>query len=177
MICRTLFSQPFTRCIITLSVGSIGATTGVMAANPVIAQHSPNPPSASPLLMTQASAITGSWRLISITESALPTPMLPAPDTELTAEFAGDRLSGSGGCNRFMGGYQTEGDQLSIEPLASTKMACEETVLNQETKYLMALQGAQRYEVNNQGELQIFYQTEQESGVLRFTAQPVRGLW
>lgn len=41
----------------------------------------------------------------------------------------------------------------------------------------MALQGAQRYEVSSQEELRIFYQTEQESGVLRFTAQPVRGLW
>ncbi|WP_420717335.1 META domain-containing protein [Leptolyngbya sp. NK1-12] len=41
--------------------------------------------------------------------------------------MAGDRLLGSGGYNRFVGGYQTEGDQLSIEPLASTKMACEET--------------------------------------------------
>lgn len=178
---RMLFSQRFTRCI-TLSVSSIAVTTGVIAANPATAQHPPNSPSASPLLMTQASAITGSWRLVSITESALPTPMLPAPDTELTAEFAGDRLSGSGGCNRFMGGYQTESDRLSIAPLASTRMACEESVMNQETKYLTALQGAQRYEVNNQEELQIFYQTDQESGVLRFaaqsvTAQPVRGLW
>ena len=49
--------------------------------------------------------------------------------------------------------------------------------MNQETKYLTALQGAQRYEVNSQGELQIFYQTAQESGVLRFTSQTVRALW
>lgn len=172
-MCRTLFSQRFTCCIITLSIGSIGVTTGVISVNPAIAQL---PPSASPFLMAQVSAITGNWRLVSMTESALPTPMLPASDIELTAEFAGDRLSGSGGCNRFMGSYQTEGDQLSIAPLASTRMACEETILNQETKYLLALQGAQRYEVNNE-ELQIFYQTEQESGILRFTAQPVRGLW
>lgn len=75
-----------------------------------------------------------------------------------------------------MGGYQTQGEQLSIGPLASTFMACEEPIANQEFKYLNALQAAQRYEVD-QGQLTIFYQTEQESGVLRFTAQAVPGLW
>lgn len=173
MIYRTLFSQRFIRCIITLSIGSIGITTGVMAANPVMAKHS----SSENLLMAQASALTGSWRLVNMTESSAPTPMLPSPDTELTAEFADSRLSGSGGCNRFMGGYRTEGDQLSIEPLASTFKACEEPVMSQETRYLTALQGAQRYEVDNQGYLAIFYQTEQESGVLRFTSQTVQALW
>jgi heat shock protein HslJ len=48
--------------------------------------------------------------------------------------------------------------------------------MTQEFKYLQALQGAQRYEVNNQG-LQIFYKTDQGSGVLRFVSQSVRGLW
>ncbi|MBF2050705.1 MAG: META domain-containing protein [Leptolyngbya sp. IPPAS B-1204] len=55
--------------------------------------------------------------------------------------MAGDRLLGSGGYNRFVGGYQTEDDQLNIETLASTKMACEKTILNQETKSLMTIQG------------------------------------
>lgn len=154
----------------TLVVGCIG----VAVAPPVIAQHSSRE---TLLLMAQSSSITGSWRLVNMAESSTPTPMLPSPDTELTAEFSDDRLSGSGGCNRFMGGYKTEGDQLSIDPLASTRMACEETVMAQETRYLTALQGAQRYEVDNQGQLTIFYQTEQESGVLHFTSQSARALW
>lgn len=127
-----------------------------------------------PWQMAQSSSLTGSWRLANMTESSAPTPMLPSQ--ELTADFSGDRITGSGGCNRFMGGYQTQGEQLRIGPLASTFMACEEPIANQEFKYLNALQAAQRYEVD-QGQLTIFYQTEQESGVLRFTAQAVPGLW
>jgi heat shock protein HslJ len=36
------------------------------------------------------------------------------------------RVSGSDGCNRFMGGYQLSGESLSLEQLAGTKMACAE---------------------------------------------------
>ena len=96
---------------------------------------------------------------------------------ELTAEFAENRISGAGGCNRFMGGYKTEGEQLSVEPLASTFKACESGLMTQEARYLKALQAAQRYEVDRQGQLCIFYKTEQETGVLRFASQNVRGLW
>jgi heat shock protein HslJ len=34
------------------------------------------------------------------------------------------RVTGSDGCNRFMGGYQLSGESLSFEQLAGTKMAC-----------------------------------------------------
>lgn len=166
---KPAFSQRLIGSMVAVVVGCVG-----VAAAPVLAQDAS---SETPLLMAQSSSIAGSWRLVNMTESSAPTPMVPAADTELTADFAGDRISGSGGCNRFMGGYQTQSGQLSIDTLASTQMACEEPVMNQEMKYLMALEGAQRYEVNDQGELQIFYQTEQESGVLRFVSQTIRALW
>lgn len=108
-------------------------------------------------------------------ETALPTPMVPSD--ELTVDFAGDRVSGSGGCNRFMGGYEVKGKQLSIGTLASTRKACEQDKMGQESRYLTALQGAQRYEINDLGQLSIFYLTQQGSGVLRFTSRAVRGLW
>jgi heat shock protein HslJ len=55
-------------------------------------------------------------------------------------------------------------------------MACQEAVMTQESNYLKALQSAQRYEVNKDG-LQIFYKTDQGTGVLRFVSQTVQGLW
>jgi heat shock protein HslJ len=128
------------------------------------------------LYMAQSSSLEGSWRLANISESSAPTPMVPPQTPAVTADFSDGRVTGSGGCNRFMGGFQTKGDQLSIDPLASTFMACEESIMAQEFKYLQALQGAQRYEVNDEG-LQIFYTTEQGSGVLRFTSQAITGLW
>lgn len=150
----------------------IGAV-GITLATPVVAQTFVQE---TPSLMAQSSSIVGNWRLANISEAPFPTPMVIPQDLELTVEFSADRLAGSGGCNRFMGGYETDGDQLKITPLASTRMACEETVMNQEFRFLQALEGAQRYEVSDQG-LQIFFETEQSSGVLRFTSQTVRGLW
>lgn len=161
------FNQLLTGCAV-IGIGFIGIPT----TNVAMAQPTSNK---APFIMAQSSAIAGSWRLVSMGATASPT--VPPQTTELTTNFEGDRISGSGGCNRFTGTYQTESNKLSIGALASTRMACEESMMNQETKYLTALQGAQRYEVNSQGELQIFYQTAQESGVLRFTSQTVRALW
>ena len=47
-----------------------------------------------------------------------------APWVQLTPEG----LSGFGGCNRLMGGYQQEGERLKITDLASTKRYCEATM-------------------------------------------------
>jgi|GEM_PF-706595 len=122
-----------------------------------------------------SSALGGSWRLVSLGEMA--SPDVVPQSMELTAEFEGDRLFGSGGCNRFTGGFETQGNQLSVGPLASTFMACEPPIADQETRYLAALQGAQRYEINEQGQLLIFYETEEGMGVLQFIRQPIPGLW
>jgi heat shock protein HslJ len=47
--------------------------------------------------------------------------------------------SGSGGCNRFAGGYSLEGERLSFQPLAATRMACEPDVMTAESEFLAAL--------------------------------------
>ncbi len=66
-----------------------------------------------------------------------------AEGTTLTATFADDgTLSGSAGCNRFTGGYTTNGDSIEIGPLASTRKACEPDVMTQEAAYLAALENA-----------------------------------
>jgi heat shock protein HslJ len=62
--------------------------------------------------------------------------------TLVTAEFGTDgRVAGSGGCNRFSGGYTLEGDGLTIGPVASTRMACSEPegIDQQERAYFAAL--------------------------------------
>ncbi len=166
MLHPSRFNQSFTQYALALAAGFLS----VIAA-PAIAQ----PSSSSASQMAQASALTGSWRLVNMGEVG--SPAVVPQDNELTAEFADGRIAGSGGCNRFMGSYKAEAGTLTIdEPLASTLMACEPPIASQETRYLRALEAAQRYEITNQG-LAIFYQTEQESGVLRFTSQNVRGLW
>ncbi|MFB2875337.1 META domain-containing protein [Floridanema aerugineum] len=158
--------------IVTLIVGSVGITS----LNSVVAQQTAKKPTSS-YEMVQSSSLKGSWRLANMAESNLPTPMVPPQETELTANFSQGRITGSGGCNRFMGSYEIKGDRLTINQLASTFKACQEPIMNQESKYMKALQGAQRFELDDKGQLTIYYQSEQESGVLRFTSKSVRGLW
>ena len=162
------YVNDFTRYI---GIGVFGMI-GVMAVNPVIVQASVTEKAS--IQVAQATSIEGNWRLANMTEPPFPTPMVPS--TELTADFVGDRVSGTGGCNRFNGGFKTDGNQISVGPLASTFKACEESIMTQESRYLKALQAAKRYEVDSNG-LQIFYQTDQGEGVLRFVRQSVQGLW
>jgi len=71
-------------------------------------------------------------------------------DTTLTADFGKDgTLSGKAGCNTYSGGYKTNGNQITIGPLASTMMACDQPagVMDQETQYLAALQSAATYQI------------------------------
>lgn len=52
---------------------------------------------------------------------------------------------GSAGCNRFTGGYSTNGSAITIGPLASTLMACEPVKMKAEAKFLGKLDAAESY--------------------------------
>lgn len=66
-------------------------------------------------------------------------------------------VSGSAGCNRYMGQLtlQAEGG-LGFGPLASTQMACAPALMEQERRFLQALSGAVRFEIDAEGAL-VFY--------------------
>jgi heat shock protein HslJ len=51
-----------------------------------------------------------------------------------------DRVSGSGGCNRLMGGFELDGQKLRFLPLASTRMACPEPLMAFERRYFRAVE-------------------------------------
>lgn len=59
----------------------------------------------------------------------------------------GGEVIGHGGCNRFFGSYDQNGDDLKFGPLASTKMACES--LDQEQAFMSALQSARQIEATH----------------------------
>jgi copper homeostasis protein (lipoprotein) len=58
----------------------------------------------------------------------------------------GSRFSGSGGCNRLMGVFDRSGDALRFRPVATTRMACAEEVMQGETAFLDALVATSRFE-------------------------------
>jgi heat shock protein HslJ len=77
-------------------------------------------------------------------------------DVEVTVEFGTDgRLAGSGGCNRYNGAYEAKDGTIKVGQIATTMMACDPTVMDQERAYLQALQAAATYKIDGD-ELEIF---------------------
>jgi heat shock protein HslJ len=96
------------------------------------------PPSASDLAGTR-------WTLQSYgPEDTQQNILAEAP---ITLEFRADgALSGLAGCNSYRGKVIVEGDALTVSPLITTRKACAETVMTQETNYLRLLQDATTFE-------------------------------
>jgi len=71
---------------------------------------------------------------------------------KITAIFTEDgRVSGNAGCNTYNGGYQIDGDSISIGPLASTEMYCNDPadVMETENAFLKNMSNAARYAIEN----------------------------
>jgi heat shock protein HslJ len=69
--------------------------------------------------------------------------------TDLTATFGEDgTLSGFAGVNTYNGTYTTSGETITIGPLATTRMAGPDDLMEQETLYLAALAAATVYRLS-----------------------------
>lgn len=68
--------------------------------------------------------------------------------TEITIQFGTDgKVAGSSGCNRFTGSYETNGDQLTFGPLATTRIGCAPDIMAQEQGFLNALAATTTYRI------------------------------
>jgi len=89
------------------------------------------------------------WKLTHLGDAPVAAP----PERQREAHFilhpADKRVSGSGGCNRFTGGYELAGDRLSFGRMAATMMACADA-MDSEKAFLSALQQAARARVQAQ---------------------------
>jgi heat shock protein HslJ len=89
--------------------------------------------------------LTGTaWHLVSLaTGHGEARPVLEG--TRITAVFGdGGSLDGSAGCNRYATNYTQEGEAITVGPIASTMMYCNDPVgsMQQESAYLTALESA-----------------------------------
>ncbi len=89
--------------------------------------------------------LLGKWTVESF-ESAPGTQVSVLPGSALDVTFLISKVSGFAGCNTFSGHYGTNGSVVGIGPLASTRTACGQQLMDQETAFLDALQGAARVE-------------------------------
>jgi heat shock protein HslJ len=95
----------------------------------------PGAPGAAPLVGSE-------WRL----EDLGGRGVLDNAQATLAFPEAG-RVAGNSSCNRFFGSYTLMQDRIALGQLGGTRMACAPAVDEQETRYLDALQKAQRLEV------------------------------
>jgi heat shock protein HslJ len=66
----------------------------------------------------------------------------------ITLTFEDRQVTGSAGCNDFHGTYATEGSRIEIGPLATTRRACEESLMTQEREFLAALASAVTWSID-----------------------------
>ena len=108
---------------------------------------------AETLVFTPQAAVTlvgTPWNVVNYNNGKEATVSLVA-DSTITLQFAAEgTVSGNAGCNQYNGSFTTEGDALTVGPLATTRMACLSEDLNaQETQYLAALQNSATYDISN----------------------------
>jgi heat shock protein HslJ len=99
--------------------------------------------------VAEAAELTGTtWSATGINNGKEAVQSLVA-GTEVTAIFAEDgTVAGSGGCNSFNGTYTVDGAGIAFGPVASTKMACEQAVMDQETAFFAALAASSTYAIS-----------------------------
>jgi heat shock protein HslJ len=93
------------------------------------------------------------------------TALSPAlENTGVTVLFDSEegKVTGSAGCNNYFAGYDLDGTNLSISPIASTEMYCGEPagLMDQEYNYLTLLQRAKTFEIQKD-RLSIYTDDEQ----------------
>ncbi|MGD9318236.1 MAG: Gmad2 immunoglobulin-like domain-containing protein, partial [Anaerolineae bacterium] len=73
------------------------------------------------------------------------------PGSEITAVFANGEVTGTAGCNTYRGTYRSTRaagrNTIQIGPLATTRMMCDEPLMDQEQIYLAALEAATEYTI------------------------------
>lgn len=140
----------------------LAALAGAVALAVAVAACGSSAASTAPSAAASAAASAGpiqlagtSWRLTDYLspDGALFT--VPAAITPL-AEFSDTVMSGNAGCNTFTAGYKIDGDAFTLEPVASTKMACEEPIASVENAYLAALSVVDKVAILDNGKLQLW---------------------
>jgi heat shock protein HslJ len=90
---------------------------------------------------TDASLAGPKWRLAGFRDNETTRSALPGPDAALVFSPDG-RLSGTTGCNTVSGTYSTNGNAISIGPLAVTERACLDPAPTAQERDLLAALGA-----------------------------------
>ena len=137
-------SQADSKPIMVLMRKGVQEHVGAPAASSVAPAASQDPTKAaakpdSPLRNTY-------WKLVTLHGEPV-TAHEQQREAHIVFSASDNRLSGSSGCNRMMGGFEEKGDQLKLKQVAGTMMACPQG-MEVETAFLNALLTVARYKIS-----------------------------
>ncbi len=104
-------------------------------------------------LMTPSSLFGQTWLLQELaTPSGLKPPLAGSRiDLQLrqTSDSATGELSGNAGCNQYRAAFTLKGNQITIQPAATTRKSCAQPqgIMQQESRYLQRLTTATQYQI------------------------------
>ena len=88
-----------------------------------------------------------------------------------TLTFEGEqRAGGSAGCNRWFASVEMSGDELRFSQAGATRMACDSDRMQQESRFLSALEAVRSYRVEA-STLRLFDESQAERVRLSRTGQ------
>ncbi len=97
-----------------------------------------------------ASIIDKTWKLVEINGLVIPPPDQSRKAPFMILNTFESRVTGSGGCNSFFGTYELQNDNgISFSAIGATKMACQEGVMQVESRFFQAFEMAKKFIVNN----------------------------
>ena len=90
----------------------------------------------------QSAPLQGSeWKPVRMGEIAV-----PGESTAFVQFRSKGRLEGHGGCNRLFAQYQADDGQIFVGPVAATRMACAQCLMEREAALAAALENARTYQ-------------------------------
>ena len=91
----------------------------------------------------------GTWNLETLVLDDTETAVIAG--TNPTIEFSDEQVAGTGGCNSYQGGYQTDGSALNVGPVAATERFCQDPagVSDQEVFFLAHLTSADEFQIDD----------------------------
>ena len=107
-----------------------------------------------------------SWKLTDISGEKIITKNINGKETGIiTLDIAGDRISGSGGVNKYFGSYTVDDGIIKMSNVGSTKMMGPEDLMKVEEKYFSILQDITNVELKDENTLIL----KTDSDTLTFT--------
>ena len=93
-----------------------------------------------------------SWQLTDISGEKIITKNINGKETGIiTLDIADDRISGSGGVNKYFGSYTVDDGIIKMSNVGSTKMMGPEDLMKVEEKYFSILQNVTSFEIWDSG--------------------------